>query len=197
MNKYSKIIALFAAASLLNACNEKTTRVIVDRSAVEDVVMRNDSVDIRSVNRRIKNGDVVITTFWYDMLKKRKSNAAYRVIAGPNDNVRIDSDAVYVNGKLLLRPNENPRGVLISMDSSINPKGTIAFRIPSKGERVNDSFRLRLMGTNNIKATYDVIKTKYYFLFNDDFTAIDDSRSFGLVPIDSIIGVVKKVYHKK
>ena len=199
MNKYSIALLILILSTLLNACNEKTSRIVVGWSSMGDLVMRNDSVEVGSIRKGLKNGDIVIANYRYDILKKRRVNSVYRIIASPGDIVKIDSIATYVNGNIVLQRYSIHTNLYVDLDSSLSKLASkinkIEFKMPKENESLPDSFPLPLVGTFTLKN--HIINTKYYFLLNDDYSDIHDSRYFGLMPVDSIVGVVKKIYHKR
>ncbi len=66
-------------------------------------------------------------------------------------------------------------------------------KVPEMGDKRGAERFLPLIGY--VTTPDNLIRDDYYFLINDDFFTIPDSRSLGLFPKDSIVGVVKNIYN--
>ena len=95
------ILSVFLLAMLM-ACSEKTRKVILNSSNMENTFLFTDKVEI-SNKREIEYNDFVVMQR-YDTLEKVEKFSAYRVIGVPGDVISIDSNKVMVNGKYIDRP---------------------------------------------------------------------------------------------
>ncbi len=77
---------------------------------------------------------------------------------------------------------------IISDDNCINLK---SIKIPGKKEMIRSNDPMKIYGQKEPENFQ--VRGKLYFLLSDNWSELPDSRQFGLVPADSILGVVKKV----
>ena len=246
----------FSIAILLmgTSCSEKTRRVIINRHTMENIIMEYDTAEIVP-NKKIHNGDIVVVES-HELFNSQPAISAYRVVGIPGDNIFIDSNKVFVNGKIAIPPDSSlglydiafqtgtmPRSIyasslvnndtfarspltygdfmrlvderkVVSIHESIIPRyvdgkqlDTISYflnhyqsfmdpiRIPRIGESLDVNFFLPVIGLNKNLENKNYIKYNYYFLMGNNDNATQDSREFGLVPEDSIMGVVKHIHH--
>ena len=134
-----------------------------------------------------KRGDVVVFRFPpnpdVDYIK--------RVIGLPNDRIQVKNDILYINGQAVPR---EPHGTF-SSDYSQEPGDNI----PVYSERLSDTGKvydtLDLSPTSRGDNTQEyVVPPGHYFMMGDNRNNSYDSRYWGFVPRENIIGTPVLIY---
>jgi signal peptidase I len=134
-------------------------------SAGDHVLMENFTFHFREPRR----GDIIV--FKSDRIEKLdlfSPGARYlkRIAGEPNDQLLLSNEMLYINGKLTVISNEF---------------GPLVYQIPSIPVSANIFMRFE----TNVSVPGDS-----YFLLGDNSTKSNDSRMFGSVPRQNIIGRV-------
>lgn len=150
-----------------------------------------------------------------------------RIVAGPNDTLKITDGKIYVNGKLISLPSTFKTPKLLTdddliQDEVIYPPGAKWNRIsygpiiiPSKGDTIKiapenferwqsvivmDHGERSLLAEGTLvtldgRAISDyVLKQDHYFVIGDNFEVSMDSRNFGFITDNMIIGKAMFIY---
>ncbi len=162
----------------------------------------------------VKRGDVVVFEYPVEQLAVDSERPVYfikRCIGVPGDTIAIRSGELYVNGREVLRPSH---GRIISVTSQggegdygptivprkgetigLKPERIAEWRsfIEREGHRVEISPSGDVMIDNKATSSY-VVERNYYFVLGDNRDNSLDSRSWGFLPEDSIVGEALLVY---
>jgi len=169
--------------------------------------------------RRPKMGDVVIFKYPLDPMDKYVK----RLIAGPGQEVEIRGREIYVDGKQYFHPKHlqflerqpQPEGW---NDPNIFPRGNGnkdhygLMRIPEKGDTLFvgkdnaviwdvanlDGHNVQVQGEylliDGQRLTHYIVEQDYYFMMGDNRDYSFDSRFWGFVPHDYVLGEALFVY---
>jgi len=121
-----------------------------------------------------KRGDVIVFRYPMDI----RQNFVKRVIGAPGDHIRIVDKVVYVNGKALTEPytqHIDPRVEPYRDNFPSQPYGPVTDRAQE-------------MLANHVQSGELVVPAENYFAMGDNRENSLDSRYWGLVPRENIIG---------
>jgi signal peptidase I len=122
----------------------------------------------------VKRGDVIVFRYPLDL----KQTYVKRAIGIPGDRIRIVNKQVYINGK----PVEEPYKIVVPAQGSDylnNFPRTPDIPIFQRGEQ---------MLRDNVRNDELVVPEAQYFAMGDNRDRSSDSRFWGLVPRDNVIG---------
>lgn len=139
--------------------------VPVEGNSMETTLKQDDMVIMEKISK-IKRFDVVVFQL--------ASGTTYikRVIALPGDELYYDNDKLYVNGKVVSEP------------FLATNKKNLAY----EGSFTNDFSLEELTGTKKLGPDS-------YFVMGDNRRISKDSRSFGAIKAESILGKARFVYY--
>lgn len=103
-----------------------------------------------------------------------------RVIGLPGDKVRIVEGDVFVNGTLLREPYKHHVARWDDRAFAVFPDETRNFLLKTAQE----------MFARNVVDGQLVVPERSYFVLGDNRNVSQDSRSFGLIPQESVLGIV-------
>jgi signal peptidase I len=175
---YAATITLFIRANVFEAYRCPT-------ASMEPTLLRGDQFLVNKLaQRRVPHrGDLIIFLAPQD----RALRFVKRVIALPGDTVKVDGNAVSVNGRQwehrpvpatdkAVVPDGNRR--LVYEDN-----GTVAYRIQEAAE-----------GSETAAHPATAVPPGHCFVLGDNRDFSMDSRCFGLVPLGDILGTVEFIY---
>ena len=144
--------------------------------------------------RKIKRGDVVV--FNAPIQKEGKDSIAFKI-----DYVYVKRCAGVPGDTVMIPRPERRRGPWDSLYSANRPKYFGAVYVPKKGDTLYlNRFNRRMYYTviayetnGEIPLRYHVFQNNYYFMRGDNTKQSYDSRNFGFVPEEFIIGVTKRI----
>ncbi len=169
--------------------------------------------------RQPKGGDVIIFKYPHNPLEKYVK----RLVAGPGQTIQIVNQEVLVDGEVFFHPEHmqyvgrQPKPAGWS-DPNIFPRGNGnkdyfgSVRIPARGDTLSaltdrdilwyvatmDGHQIHLQGSMTIldgePITYYLVEQDYYFMMGDNRDQSFDSRFWGFVPHDNILGEALFVY---
>ena len=123
-----------------------------------------------ALSNELKRGDVIVLEY----PKDPAINYVERVIGLPNDVIEYDKDSVIINGKKALRVFENKDSDFEIFSESID----------------SISYRIKVMPTvDSVKGQVSVPEG-HIFVMGDNRDNSNDSRYWGFVPIQNIVGKV-------
>ena len=195
---------------------------IVPTSAMEKTILAGDFIfgDMRkSIIANPKQGDVIIFKYPHNL----KEKYAKRLVAGPGQEIKIIDREIIVDGDPFFHP-ENLQFVdrqakpVGWSDPNIFPRGNGnkdhygPVRIPARGDTLStlterdilwyvalmDGHQIQVQGSRLIldadPISYYVVEQDYYFVMGDNRDRSFDSRLWGFVPHDYILGEALYVY---
>lgn len=126
-----------------------------------------------------KRGDIIVFRYPVDI----SENYVKRVMGVPGDRIHLENKMVVLNGKKLVEPyTQHVRSFLVPYADnfpSILPSGDMQ---PRERARAEEMFR------DNVVNGELVVPDGFYFAMGDNRDDSSDSRYWGLVPRDNIIG---------
>jgi len=130
----------------------------------------------------VKRGDVIVFRYPIDL----KETYVKRVIGVPGDRVRLENKQVFVNGRRLSEPyvHHIDPGISAYRDDFPPPPGTTLFPTQRAYEMIRDHARGGEM----------VVPPGQYFAMGDNRDNSSDSRFWGFVPRENIIGKPLLIY---
>jgi signal peptidase I len=180
------LILLFGTTTLVQAFIVPTpsmdTTVMVGDHLIVDKLSYSPSGPISRYllpYTEVKRGDIIVFRYPVDI----SENYVKRVMGVPGDHIHLEEKAVVLNGKKLVEPyarHIRPY-VLPYADNfpSIQPGGDVSYR---ERERAQEMF------TNHVVNGELVVPDGFYFAMGDNRDDSSDSRYWGLVPRENIIG---------
>ena len=127
----------------------------------------------------IKRGDIIVFRYPVDI----SQNYVKRVMGVPGDHIHLENKEVFLNGKKLVEPyarHIRPYTIPYADDfPSIPPGAEVSYK---ERERAQEMF------AQNVVNGELVVPEGYYFAMGDNRDDSADSRYWGLVPRDNIIG---------
>ena len=169
--------------------------------------------------RQPRPGDVVIFKYPHQPLDKYVK----RLIAGPGETIEVRNREIFVNGEPYFLPEHmqfvspRPEGAAIS-DPNIFPRGNgnkdhyLPVRIPAAGDTLwalkdrailwyvaaLDGHQVHLeegqIIIDGLSVDHYIVHQDYYFMMGDNRDQSFDSRFWGFVPHDNILGVALFIY---
>lgn len=149
--------------------------------------------------REIKRGDIMV--FKYPGFRHKayrgdsdpnnipyKTNYVKRVIGIPGDRVRIEGHTVFVNDQPV------PEHAIIAEDVGPNSPVKIVDDPPRKSGELYDVYYTGERGTDEMDFTNVTVPPDSYFVMGDNRNNSLDSRFWGFVPRDLVIGRAMFVY---
>ncbi len=156
--------------------------------------------------RQPRRGEVVVFKFPED----RKTDFIKRVIALPGDEVELRDGILYINGRKV----DDTHAVYGLDGNTSREKNFGPFRVPAKGDELkleDDSVRLyRNLISKEMKTTAYItngrivvdgrplsahkVQKNYFFMMGDNRDNSYDSRFWGAVPEDDIVGKALVIY---
>ena len=129
----------------------------------------------------VKRGDIIVFRYPVDI----DENYVKRVMGVPGDHIHLVNDEVYLNGKKLVEPYIQympERRVPYAINFPSLPAG------PDSIYDYKDRVRAQEMFDHDVVNGELIVPEGYYFAMGDDRDDSADSRYWGLVPRDNIIG---------
>lgn len=196
--------------------------MIVPTGAMENTILVGDWFlgDMRkSIISNPKQGDVIIFKYPHDLKRKYVK----RLVAGPGQEIKIIDREIIVDGEPFYDPEQvqfldrQPKPAGWS-DPNIFPRGNGnkdyygPVRIPARGDALSaltdrdilwyvalmDGHQMFLQGNRLMlhgqPISYYVVEQDYYFVMGDNRDRSFDSRFWGFVPHDNILGEAMYVY---
>ncbi len=194
----------------------------VPTGAMEKTILVGDFIfgDMRKRNiPTLEQGDVIIFKYPHNPLEKYVN----RLVAGPGQTIRIVNQEILIDGEAFFHPehlqyvDRQPKPAGWS-DPNIFPRGNGnkdhygPVRIPARGDTLSaltdrdvlwyvatmDGHQIHLQGSISIldgePISYYVVEQDYYFMMGDNRDQSFDSRFWGFVPHDYILGEALLVY---
>ena len=169
--------------------------------------------------RRPKGGDVVIFKYPHNPLEKYVK----RLVAGPGQTIQIVDREILIDGEVFFHPEhmqyvDRQSKAADKSDPNIFPLGNGnkdyygPVRIPARGDTLNaltdrdilwyvalmDGHQLLLQGNRLMldgqQISFYVVEQDYYFMMGDNRDQSFDSRFWGFVPHDNILGEALLIY---
>lgn len=128
----------------------------------------------------VKRGDIIVFRYPIDI----KQTFVKRVVGVPGDRIRLENKQVYVNGVKLNEPYKYNKTAYIDSYRDNFPSEPNAQIYPPAEEMLK----------NNVKNGEVVVPPGHYFAMGDNRDSSLDSRYWGFVPRDNIIGKPLIVY---
>ena len=133
-----------------------------------------------------KRGDIIVFRYPVDI----RQNYVKRVIGVPGDRVRIVDKMVSVNGKLLKEPYKQHvypemQAYRDNFPGELPPRESFARSFQDRGGEMWDGASAMLKNVQNGEL---VVPPDFYFAMGDNRDNSADSRYWGLVPRENIIG---------
>ena len=128
-----------------------------------------------------KRGDIIVFRYPMDI----RQNYVKRVMGVPGDHIRLENKQVYLNGKKLVEPYaRHIRSYVLPYadDFPSLPPG------PDSSPDYKQRSRAQEMFDQNVRNGELIVPEGYYFAMGDNRDDSADSRYWGLVPRDNIIG---------
>jgi signal peptidase I len=125
---------------------------------------------------QVKRGDIIVFRFPLDI----SQNYVKRVVGVPGDHIRLVDKVVYLNGKPLTNEPyaQHIRSYILPYPDNF----------PSQPPESDLSSRAREMLANNVVNGEVVVPNESYFAMGDNRDNSSDSRYWGFVPRENIIG---------
>jgi signal peptidase I len=127
----------------------------------------------------VKRGDIIVFRYPVDI----SENYVKRVMGVPGDHIHLEEKVVVLNGKRLVEPyTHHVRPYLVPYADnfpSVPPSGDVSYR---ERERAQGMF------SDNVVNGELVVPDGFYFAMGDNRDDSSDSRYWGLVPRENIIG---------
>ena len=196
MSKKAKALIIVAAALFLALAGVATYFLIYYRTVrvptggMANTIISGDRLLCRMYAGEIKRGDIVM----FKLPTDPKVMYLKRVIGLPGETIQVKGHRVFVNGKEL--PEEralislaNPREPQLPV-VKVEPKPQGAwYRVFYDAERYsdNDEFEINTRAVYGIAEPYR-IQPGNYFVLGDSRDNSEDSRYWGTVPRDLIVG---------
>jgi signal peptidase I len=129
----------------------------------------------------VRRGDIIVFRWPVDISQVYVK----RVIGVPGDRIRLEDKAVYRNGQKLIEPYTQHIDSMRVPYRDDFPSGIVPMEVSPGG---------RLMLAENVRAGEVVVPEGQYFAMGDNRDNSSDSRFWGLVPRENIIGKPLIVY---
>lgn len=159
------------------------------------------------LNYSYKRDDIVVLSPPKE-LQLRVSRYVKRVIAVPSDTLSIRGEVVYVNGQAVTEPYvtqhsslpENFPEVVVSKGEIVAFEGFALAELPEYLQHTFEMLEplpqdvLEQSQIENVTYTGTIkLKEDFYFVLGDNrgFSASEDSRLFGVIPVTSILGTAR------
>jgi signal peptidase I len=202
MSKKGKTLIIVAAALFLALAGVATYFLIyyrivhVQTGAMANTIIPGERVLCRTHVGEIKRGDIVIFKLPTD------PNVMYvkRVIGLPGETIQVKGHRVFINGKEL--PEERALVRLTGLEEPespvvrVEPKPQDAwYRVFYDIERFSeeDDFEINTRAVYGIVEPYR-IRPGNYFMLGDNRDNSEDSRYWGTVPLDLIVGEALMIF---
>lgn len=163
--------------------------VVVEGPSMEPTFFEGDRSIVKTWDRKPEVNDIIIFNAKnVDPNVTDKSYYVKRVIGTPGDSIRVEDGHIYVNDKLVLQPylKDNPEhfidGGYERTTGSGSKWGDKNWDL-STISKDNESWKPEHQNTS-------VVPEGHYFVLGDHRSRSIDSRSFGYIPQESILGTV-------
>jgi len=148
---------------------------VIPTGAMEDTILIGDHLLVPRLGTRVPHrGDIVVFPYPVD----HSQTFVKRVIGMPGDRVRIVNKEVYLNGRKLTEPYAYHKSSYVD---------TFRDNFPSD-PNVRVDQRATEMLRDHVANGEVVVPTNCYFVMGDNRDSSLDSRYWGFVPADEIIG---------
>jgi len=200
MSKKGKTLIIVASVLFLVVAGGATNFLIyyrivrVPTGAMANTIIPGDSVLCRMHVGEIKRGDIVI----FKLPTDPKVMYVKRVIGLPGETIQVKGHRVFINGKelseerALIRLTEGPELPVVRVE----PKPQDAwYRVFYDIDRFSDQddFEINPRAKYGLAQSYPVPQG-HYFVMGDSRDNSEDSRYWGTVPRDLIVGEALMIY---
>jgi signal peptidase I len=200
MSKKGKTLIIVASALFLALAGVATYFLIyyrivrVPTGAMANTIIPGDSLLCRMHVGEIKRGDIVI----FKLPTDPKVTYVKRVIGLPGETIQLKGHRVFINGKelpeerALIRLTGEPELPVVKVE----PKPQDAwYRVFYDNERYSgdDEFEINPAAKYGVAGPYPVPQG-HYFMLGDSRDNSEDSRYWGTVPLDLIVGEALMIF---
>jgi len=133
-----------------------------------------------------ERGDVVVFRYPVD----GRTNYIKRVIGLPGDTITYRGKVLYINGEPMLQEND---GLWIGEGINRNRPGTRLLRRSEQLDGVEHSILVNA-GTPQGRSESWIVPEGQYFVMGDNRDMSQDSRSWGFVPEDHLVGRASRIW---
>ena len=199
MSKKSKALIIVAAALFLSLAGTAIYFLIyyrvvrVPTGSMANTIIPGDGVLCRMHVGEIKRGDIVI----FKLPTDPKVMYMHRVIGLPGETIQVKGHRVFVNDKelpeerALVRLTEEPELPVVKVEPK--PQDAL-YRVFYDIERFSDDeFEVNRRAVYGIAEPYR-IRPGNYFMLGDNRDNSEDSRYWGTVPLDLIVGEALMIF---
>jgi signal peptidase I len=200
MSKKAKALIIVAAALFLALAGMATYYLIyyrvvrVPTGAMANTIIPGDRVLCRTHLGEIKRGDIVI----FKLPTDPKVMYLKRVIGLPGETIQVKGHRVFVNGKelpeerALIRLTGEPELPVVKVEPKPQDAWYRAFYDVEQYSD-NDEFEINTRAVYGIVEPYR-IRPGNYFMLGDNRDNSEDSRYWGTVPLDLIVGEALMIF---
>lgn len=198
------IMALFGMTFIVQAVKVPTgsmlnTILVGDHLLVNKFIFGKDGLkmDYFLPHRQIKRGDVIVFKYPGDP----STNYVKRVIGLPGETIQVKGTKVFINGQELpeqeiqAEQTQDNNAPLIVNDPGNTPKGS-SYKVyyTTESDEPYDPAEKKMIGQKYAIDEPFLIPSDQYFAMGDNRDNSQDSRYWGTVPRDNIVGRALVVY---
>jgi signal peptidase I len=157
----------------------------VPSSSMEPILGVGDKVLIRKMIIAapiLERNDIIV-------FQEAKNNLIKKIVGIPGDEVKFNSAQVFINGVLLVKSEQevgrvvDAKDKLIVKDKTHNELNTAEYEVILKSQQL-----LQADNTDNFQLI--TLQSNEYFVLGENFSDSRDSRFFGAIQYDDIIGKI-------